>query len=55
MTADLKLEECCPACKGTGKTAAQTCQTCQGKGTVLTEQGKKVLNYLRNSIKNSEH
>lgn len=55
MTTSLTLEEPCPHCHGTGKTAAQPCPTCQGTGTVLNEQGKKLLDYLRSSIRSSEH
>lgn len=55
MENQLKLEETCTTCKGSGKIGKDICLTCQGKGTVLTEEGKKVLNYLRNSIRASEH
>lgn len=55
MERNLQLEEPCVKCKSTGKIGSQVCQQCQGKGTVLTETGKKVLNYLRDGIKSSEH
>ncbi|WP_353867165.1 hypothetical protein [uncultured Sporomusa sp.] len=55
MENQLQLEQHCAPCKGTGKIGKEPCPACQGKGTVLTEEGKKVLNYLRNSIRASEH
>ncbi|SDD97541.1 hypothetical protein [Sporomusa acidovorans] len=55
MGTNLTLEETCTACKGLGKIGTKPCQNCQGTGTVLNEAGKKILNYLRNSIRTSEH
>lgn len=55
MRTNLTLEETCSSCKGSGKVGTQPCQTCQGIGTVLNEEGKKILTYLRNNIRCSEH
>lgn len=56
MTQDkLTLEIPCPICHGTGKMQGRECLTCAGKGTVLTEEGKKILDFLRDSIRLSEH
>ena len=51
----LNLAEPCSKCNGTGKVNNAPCPDCQGKGTVLTAEGKKVLHFLRNSIALSEH
>ncbi|GBG57046.1 tryptophan RNA-binding attenuator protein inhibitory protein [Sporomusaceae bacterium FL31] len=55
MATDLKVEKECPKCHGHGKIANKDCDTCNGTGTILTEDGLKILNYLRNSIRISEH
>ena len=55
MKNQLKLEEPCSKCLGTGTVNNMPCPDCQGKGTILTEEGKKVLNFLRSSITLSEH
>jgi DnaJ-class molecular chaperone len=55
MATDFSLEETCTVCKGSGKLGNQPCQNCQGTGNALTEEGKKILIYLRNSIRTSEH
>lgn len=55
MGTKLTLEEPCSCCKGSGKIGTVPCQNCQGTGTILNEQGKKILSYLRNSIRTSEH
>ncbi|WP_371364740.1 tryptophan RNA-binding attenuation protein [Sporomusa rhizae] len=55
MKEQLNLEEPCGTCKGTGRLGTGSCPTCQGQGTVLNEAGKKLLHFLRNSIRTSEH
>ena len=55
MKTNATLEETCSNCKGSGKIGTEPCQTCQGTGTVLNEEGKEILNFLRNSIRSSEH
>lgn len=50
MANQVKLEETCTKCKGTGKAGNAPCLHCQGKGTILTETGRKVLNFLRDNI-----
>jgi DnaJ-class molecular chaperone len=55
MATNRSLEEICPICKGSGKIGAKLCQNCQGTGNALTEEGKQILEYLRNSIRTSEH
>lgn len=55
MATNLSLEEICTVCKGSGKNGIKPCGNCQGTGNALTEQGKKLLDFLRNSIRTSEH
>ncbi len=55
MATNLSLEETCTVCKGSGKIGTKPCENCQGTGNALTEEGKKLLNFLRNSIRTSEH
>ena len=55
METDLNLEEACANCQGCGKINNKICDACNGKGTVLTKEGRKILEYLKNSIKISEH
>ncbi|BBB90560.1 MAG TPA: hypothetical protein PKA28_10350 [Methylomusa anaerophila] len=55
MDKRINLEKECMRCQGAGKIDGKTCAACEGKGTVLTEEGKKILEYLRNSIRLSEH
>ena len=55
METNLSLEEICTVCKGSGKIGTNPCKNCQGTGNALTEQGKKILDFLRNSIRISEH
>ena len=55
MQSSLKIEKECPQCQGCGKIDHKPCSACNGKGNVLTEEGQSILNYLRNSIRLSEH
>jgi len=55
MGTDLKVEKECSKCHGHGKIDNKNCDACNGTGIVLTEEGLKILNYLRNSIRISEH
>lgn len=55
METNLSLEEICTVCKGSGKLGTQPCQNCQGTGNALTAEGKKILDYLRNGLRTSEH
>jgi DnaJ-class molecular chaperone len=45
----------CPKCYGRKKVDNKICENCNGKGTVLTEDGKKILAFLKDSIRMSEH
>jgi DnaJ-class molecular chaperone len=55
MDNDIKVEKECSSCHGHGKIDNKDCTVCNGTGVVLTEEGLKILNYLRNSIRISEH
>ena len=55
MKTDLNLEKVCSNCHGHQKLDNKICEVCNGKGTILTEEGKKILAFLRNSIRMSEH
>ncbi|MBP2664508.1 MAG: Tryptophan RNA-binding attenuator protein inhibitory protein, partial [Firmicutes bacterium] len=43
MKTNLTLEETCSNCKGSGKIGTHPCPTCQGTGTILNEEGQKIL------------
>lgn len=50
-----QIEQRCPNCHGQGKINDEKCATCNGIGTVLTEAGLKLLRFLKDSIRISEH
>lgn len=49
------IEEECSKCHGHGKINNKTCDACNGTGATLTEDGQKLLNFIRDSIRTSEH
>lgn len=49
------IEEECLSCHGTGKINQTKCPACDGTGTSLTEDGQKLLKFLRDCIRTSEH
>lgn len=55
MENEVKLEQECSKCHGRQMVDNKFCQVCDGKGTVLTEDGKRVLAFLRDSIRLCEH
>lgn len=49
------VKEECPVCHGSGVFHQAICSQCDGKGTILTETGQKIVDYLRNCIRMSEN
>ncbi|SMD06706.1 hypothetical protein [Sporomusa malonica] len=54
MKKDLNMEKECAKCHGRGKINNTICAACNGTGTVLTEDGLKILKFLRDGIRTSE-
>lgn len=55
MENKINFEQPCPTCSGTGKIQQKDCAACEGRGLVLTDTGKKIVAFLRDSIRLSEH
>ncbi|MDF2569483.1 MAG: Tryptophan RNA-binding attenuator protein inhibitory protein [Sporomusa sp.] len=55
METELTMEKECSTCHGLGKIDNKNCDFCNGTGTVLTEDGKRILNFLRDGIRTSEN
>ncbi|MCE5286258.1 MAG: hypothetical protein LLG02_10485 [Pelosinus sp.] len=54
MEPKFTLDTPCPKCQGTGKLSNKECNACQGKGTILTPEGRKLIAFLKDSIRLSE-
>ncbi|HWR07129.1 MAG: Tryptophan RNA-binding attenuator protein inhibitory protein [Clostridiales bacterium] len=55
METKFTMEKQCSKCLGRGKTDNKNCDACNGTGTVLTEDGLKIIKFLRDSIRISEN
>ncbi|MDU2063929.1 MAG: hypothetical protein E6713_03730 [Sporomusaceae bacterium] len=55
MAEELAIETKCLSCDGTGWQNGQECPHCKGSGTILTEEGKALIYYLKECIRMSEH
>jgi DnaJ-class molecular chaperone len=49
------LENPCEKCQGTGKIQNRECTACQGRGKILTPEGRKLIAFLKDSIRLSEN
>lgn len=55
MEEKIKIESPCTTCGGTGKDHLTECRACHGKGKVLTPEGKRIIAFLKDSIRLNEH
>jgi DnaJ-class molecular chaperone len=55
MNPKFTLDTPCLKCQGTGKIQNTECAACQGKGKILTQEGRKLISFLKDSIRLSEN
>lgn len=55
MDTKFTLENLCQKCQGTGKISGKECTACQGKGKILTPEGRRLIAFLKDSIRLSEN
>jgi DnaJ-class molecular chaperone len=55
MSANIVLEKKCETCDGSGREAGRIrCETCNGRGYVVTDDGERVLTFLRRHLREEQ-